>query len=310
LYGETVMAPPDSVLRRVDVLVVDLQDVGTRTWTYVASMVYALRAAARVGVPVIVLDRPNPLTGVRVEGPVLDSALANPDDDEPTRRAAPFALGPIPLRHGLTMGELAQYYNDVLGLKAKLHVIPARGWRREMWFNETGLPWVQPSPNLPSLNSVLLYPALVAFEGSNLSVGRGTPDAFQQIGAPWLDARRVVTALTERGVAGVRFDVDSFTPNAPSDGKYAGRRVPGVRIVVFDREQVQTSRVAATLLWAVARVSRDSLRLDTAAFDRRFGSPTARTALLRGDDPDVVVNRLRKAVSAWEKRARRYMLYR
>ena len=140
LYGATTLAPPDSVLRQLDVLVIDLQDVGTRTWTYVASTVYAMRAAARMHVPIIVLDRPNPISGTRVEGPMLDSLLANPNEAAPGRRALPYALASIPLRHGLTMGELARYYNDRLALGAELHVIPMRGWRRASWFDETGLP--------------------------------------------------------------------------------------------------------------------------------------------------------------------------
>lgn len=308
LYGATVLAPPDSVLQRLDVLVIDLQDVGSRTWTYVASVVYAMRAAAHHGVRVVVLDRPNPITGAHVEGPVLDSALADAEVDAPGRPARPFALGSIPLRHGLTMGELARYYNAVLGLGADLHVVQVRGWRRALWFDETGLPWVRPSPNLPSLASVLLYPALVSFEGSNLSVGRGTPNAFQQLGAPWLDASHVVAMIAERGLRGVRFESDSFLPVEPTDGKYGGRRIPGVRVVVTDRDRVETTRVAATLLWAVARANGSALRLDTAAFDLRFGSPAARAALLRGDDPDAVIDRMRPDLVAFE-RARRYTLY-
>jgi uncharacterized protein YbbC (DUF1343 family) len=200
LYGAAAVAPPDSLLARIDVLVIDLQDVGTRTWTYVGSMLYALQAAARMHVTVVVLDRPNPITGSRVEGPLLDSAL-------PPRA---YALYPMPLRHGLTMGELAAFFNGVLALHADLHVVPARGWRRDTWFEQTGLPWVRPSPNLPTLTSVLLYPALVPFEGSNVSVGRGTPQAFQQLGAPWLDAPLTVGALRGLALPGVRFTVDTL----------------------------------------------------------------------------------------------------
>jgi uncharacterized protein YbbC (DUF1343 family) len=309
LYGATTLAPPDSILRRLDVLVIDLQDVGTRTWTYVASTVYAMRAAARTRVPVLVLDRPNPITGTRVEGPMLDSLLANPDEAAPGRRALPYALGAIPLRHGLTMGELARYYNDRLALGAELHVIPMRGWHRTSWFDETGLPWVQPSPNLPSLTSVLLYPAIVAFEGSNLSVGRGTPEAFQRIGAPWLDARRVVSLLTGRRLSGVRFDAETFTPQSPTDGKFGGRAIPGLRIVVTDRNRVEAGRLAAALLWAVSRANGDSLRLDTLAFDLRFGAPGARAAIVRGADPDSTLAGMVPEIAAFARRVKPYLLY-
>jgi uncharacterized protein YbbC (DUF1343 family) len=309
LYGATVLAPPDSILRRLDVLVIDLQDVGTRTWTYVASVVYAMRAAARTHVPVVVLDRPNPITGTRTEGPMLNSALASSDASAPGHPARPYALAPIPLRHGLTMGELARYYNDDLHVGADLHVIPARGWRRDQWFDDTGLPWIRPSPNLPDLTSALLYPALVAFEGSNLSVGRGTADAFQRLGSPWLDAQRVVALLSARRLAGVRFDTETFTPVAPGDGKFGGRAVPGVHIVVTDRSRVETGRLGAALLWAVARANADSLRLDTMAFDLRFGDPAVRRALVHGADPERTIAGVTPAVTAFMHRVAPYLLY-
>jgi uncharacterized protein YbbC (DUF1343 family) len=309
LYGSTVIPPPDSMLTGLDVLVIDLQDIGTRTWTYEASMLFAMRAAARLHVPVIVLDRPNPITGLHAEGPMLDSALANPDASTPTRAARPYALAPIPLRHGLTMGELARYFNDVLGLHAELHVIPARGWKRSRWFDETGLPWVRPSPNLPSLTSAIIYPALVAFEGSNLSVGRGTPDAFQRFGAPWLNAMQVARMLNDRALPGVSFDTESFTPDAPTDRKYGGQRIPGIHIRVTDRNAFRAERVGATILWAVAHVNGDSLRLDTLAFDLRWGSSSARRALVHGTDPQATMDRQSAAVDAFVRRTRRYALY-
>lgn len=157
-----------------------------------------MRASARVQKPIIVLDRPNPITGYLIEGPVLESSLANPDDPAPGRPGQAFALWPIPLRHGMTIGELALYYNDVLKIHADLHVVPAQGWRRDVWFDLTGLPWVKPSPNMPSLQSAILYPGLVAFESTNLSVGRGMPDAFQRVGAPWLNAAATVAILRDR----------------------------------------------------------------------------------------------------------------
>ena len=179
LYGARTLAPPDSLLRGLETLIVDLQDIGTRTWTFAGITIYATRAAARNHIPILVLDRPNPITGSRTDGPLLDAALASADDPTPDRPGKAHALYPVPLRHGMTMGELAQYFNAMLKLGAELTVVPARGWRRSEWFDETGLPWVRPSPNLPTLTSALLYPALVAFEATNLSVGRGTGEAFQ-----------------------------------------------------------------------------------------------------------------------------------
>jgi uncharacterized protein YbbC (DUF1343 family) len=309
LYGQQTMAPPDSILRNLDALVFDLQDIGTRTWTYVGAMVYSMRAAARAHKPIIVLDRPNPITGYIIEGPVLDSSLANPEDPAIGRPGLAYALWPIPLRHGMTIGELALYYNDVLKIRADLHVIPMQGWRRDVWFDLTGLPWVKPSPNMPSLQSAMLYPGLVAFESTNLSVGRGMPDAFQRVGAPWLNAAATVALLRDREIPGVRFYVESFTPVAPSDGKYSGQTIPGIRILVFNRSALQAARVGATLLWAINKTAGSRLTIDNRGFDLRFGSPRVREALLRGEDPDVLIDREYKQAYAFRERTRQYLLY-
>jgi uncharacterized protein YbbC (DUF1343 family) len=310
LYTETAIAPPDSLLTDLDALVFDLQDVGTRTWTYVGSMIYAMRACARRHLPIIVLDRPNPITGDHVDGPMLDSAWANANEQSASRPAKPYALYPFPLRHGMTMGELALFYNATLGIGAPLRVIPVSGWKRSMWFDEAGLVWVRPSPNLPTLTSSLIYPALVAFEGSNVSVGRGTTDAFQRFGAPWMNAEQVAALLNGRSPAGVRFVVDSFIPVSPGDGKYAGRRIPGVRVEVVDRNAVRPGHLSAAILWALLRANRDSLRIREATFDERFGSTSMRQALLAGADPDRVVDGGQPAVDAFEAAARRFLLYR
>jgi len=310
LYGRQTTAPPDSLMRQLDALVFDLQDIGTRTWTYVGAMIYSMRAAARTGKMIVVLDRPNPITGFIVEGPVLDSGLANPNDPTPTVAGQAYALYPTPLRHGMTMGEMALFFNEVLGIKANLKVIPMANWRRELWFDRTGLPWVRPSPNLPSLQSAMLYPGLVAFEGSNLSVGRGTPTAFQLLGAPWLKARETVALLRDREVRGVRFVEEEFTPLSPTDGKYAGRRIPGIRIVVTNRTSLQSARVGAALLWAIAKTSREGLTLNQRSFDLRFGAPRVREALLRGEDPDAVIDREYREAFEFREKTRSYLLYR
>jgi uncharacterized protein YbbC (DUF1343 family) len=309
LYADQTIAPPDSTLRDLDVLVVDLQDIGTRTWTYTGSVVYAMRAAARRGLPIIVLDRPNPLSGFPIDGPLLDSALANPNEPTPARAGRAYALYPAPLRHGMTMAELARFFNARLGLGAALHVVPMRDWRREYWFDETGLPWVRPSPNLPTLASATVYPALVPFEATNVSVGRGTPDAFQRFGAPWLKADAVIALLAARRLPGVQFVRSDFTPQAPTDGKYGGRLIPGVRIVVTDRDRYHAGRTGASVLWALVRTSPDSLVVRAAAFDDRFGRPAMREALLRGADPDSVVAGDDAAVEAWRRELAPYRIY-
>jgi uncharacterized protein YbbC (DUF1343 family) len=309
LYGRETMAPPDSILQRLDALVYDLQDIGTRTWTYVGAMVYSMRASARVRKPIIVLDRPNPITGYIIEGPLLDSSLANPEDPEPGRPGLAFALWPMPLRHGMTIGELALYFNEVLKIRADLHVVPMQGWRRDVWFDLTSLPWVKPSPNMPSLWSAMLYPGLVAFEASNLSVGRGTPEAFQRVGAPWLNAAATVAILKDREIPGVRFFVETFTPQNPTDQKYGGQTIPGIKIQVIGRSNLQAARVGASLLWAINKTAGSKLTIRNRDFDLRFGSPRVREALLRGEDPDVLIDREYKAAYAFRESTRQYLLY-
>jgi uncharacterized protein YbbC (DUF1343 family) len=310
LYTQGTIGPPDSTLRGVEVLVLDLQDIGTRTWTYVGAMIYSMRAARRNHIPIVVLDRPDPITGTHVDGPMLEPSLANPEDPAPGRPGLAYALYSTPLRHGLTMGELARYFNDELRIGAELHVVPVEGWRRARWADETGLPWVRPSPNLPTLTSATTYPALVGFESTNVSVGRGTPDAFQRFGAPWLRADSVVALLEGRRLPGVRFERSDFTPQAPGDAKYPGRSIAGVRIVLVDRDRYDAGRTGAAILWAIARTSPESLVVQPRGFDLRFGRPAMREALLRGEDPDRVVARDSADVSAWRRRVAPYLLYR
>jgi uncharacterized protein YbbC (DUF1343 family) len=309
LYGAGTQAPADSSFANIDAFVFDLQDIGTRTWTYVGAMIYSMRTAKRTGKLMIVLDRPNPITGFYVEGPVLDSALANPNDPAPGKPGQAYALYPMPLRHGMTMGEMALFFNDVLNIHANLKVVAMRNWRRELWFDRTDLPWVKPSPNMPTLQSAMLYPALVPFEGSNLSVGRGTPIAFQIIGAPWLKAEETVKLLRDREARGVRFVVEDYTPVNPGDNKFGGQKIPGIRIYVTNRNEMQPSRVGAMLLWAINKTSGADLKLNDRTFDLRMGAPRVREALMRGDDPQAVIDREYKAAFDFREQTRRYLLY-
>ena len=310
LYRAATIGPPDSTLRDLDVLVVDLQDIGTRTWTYVGVVLYSMRAAARRDLPIIVLDRPNPISGIAPDGPILDPAIANPEEPTAARPGKAYALHPVPLRHALTMGEMALYLNAELRIGARLHVVPVAGWRRAMWFDESGLPWVRPSPNLPTLASATVYPAIVPFEATNVSVGRGTPDAFQRLGAPWLPADSAVALLNARRLPGVRFERSDFTPQEATDGKYSGQRLGGIRVVVTDRDRFVAGRTSAALLWAIRRVAPDSLIVRGPAWDDRFGRPAMREALMRGEDPDAVVAGDTANAEAWWRQVARHRLYR
>ena len=301
LYGATTLAPPDSVLKTIEVLVIDLQDIGARHWTFVATMVYAMRSASQLHLRVLVLDRPNPITGVHVEGPMLDTAFAYAGSNSAARAATPTALYPIPMRHGLTLGELARFYNEVLGLRADLHVIPVDGWRRVDWFDQTKLPWIKPSPNMPNLTSATLYPGVVWLEATNISVGRGTPEAFQRVGAPWLDAKKAIDLLESRNLPGVKFEAQNFTPVHPGDDKYGGKTVHGIHIIITDRERLNTARVGAALLWAIIQTNGDSVRFQQKGFNQLFGVRGAREAFMSGADPDSMIDASLPATIAFEQ---------
>ncbi len=310
LYQRSTIGPPDSTLRNVDVLIVDLQDIGTRTWTYVGVMLYAMQAADRNGKTILVLDRPNPLSAMRAEGAILDSSIASATEATADNPKNGFALWPVPLRHGLTMGEMALMFHRELELKGRLSVIPMVGYERDMWFDETKLPWVKPSPNLPTLTSALVYPSLVPFEASNVSVGRGTAEPFERIGAPWLNADSLVALLQTLELPAVRFRAERFTPVNPGDAKYDGQSLPGVRIEVLDRDRFQVARVGAALLWGLARVHKTDFTYNERRLDERLGSTSMREALVAGEDPDRVVDRQLASIVEYERFVRQYYLYR
>jgi uncharacterized protein YbbC (DUF1343 family) len=261
LYGDS-RAPSPLQLDALDVLLVDLQDAGARPYTYVSTTVLAMRAAAAAHRRVIVLDRPNPI-GCAVQGPVLDTAYASF-----------IGMLPVPLRHGMTLGELARFANARFAIGADLVVVPARGWHRCDWFDRTGLPWVRPSPNLPDLESVARYPGMVLFEATNLSVGRGSDAPFRQVGAPWLDAPGLARAMARRWHD--TLDVVRFTPHAPGDGKFDGVAVAGVRWRPLDRAHGDPVRDAVRLLAAIRDLQPGALQVDSAGLARRLGRPWAR----------------------------------
>ncbi len=220
LYGPA-QEPTPAMLTHVDVLMFDMQDVGARFYTFISTLFYVLRGAAKAGKPIIVLDRPNPINGARVEGPLVEPGLES-------------FVGrvPVPIRHGLTTGELARYVNAEHHLGADLTVIEMRGWRRDMWFDQTGLPWAPISPGMPQLSTATVYPGLCFIEGTNLSEGRGTALPFEIVGAPWLDGYELTRSLNRLDLPGVRFRPLYFVPSA---SKHAGRKCGGAQVHVTDR---------------------------------------------------------------------------
>jgi uncharacterized protein YbbC (DUF1343 family) len=233
LYSET-REPTREMLADVDVLVIDLQDVGTRIYTYIYTMANCLRAARAHGVRVVVCDRPNPINGVEIEGALLDSAYVS--------FVGQF---PIPMRHGLTIGEAARLFNDHFGINAAVDVVPMDGWRREMWFDDTALPWVLPSPNIPTLETAVVYPGAVLFEGTVLSEGRGTTRPFELIGAPWIDGERFADAMNSRRLPGAMFRAVFFEPTFH---KHAKVLCGGCQVHVTDRRVFQPLRAAVEML--------------------------------------------------------------
>jgi uncharacterized protein YbbC (DUF1343 family) len=295
LYG-AVLSPTPEMLDGIDVLLIDLQDIGARYWTYVSTMTLAMEAAADQGVPVVILDRPNPIGGA-VQGNVLEPAFAT-------------FVGryPVAMRHGMTLGELARYYQGEVGIEGDLHVVPVDAWRRDTPFAETGLPWIQPSPNMPDVESATHYPGTCLFEGTVLSVARGTEAPFQQIGAPWLDGEALAEAMNGYGLNGVRFEPVRFTPNAPSDGKFDGVEVEGVRLVATSADYDPT-QAAVALLVETHRMSGARWGWLQAHFDRLAGTDRLRQAIDAGAGLDEIQSDWRDELEAFKQVRERYLIY-
>jgi len=233
LYGET-RRPTAEMLEGIDALVFDIQDIGTRFYTYISTMAYSMEEAAKAGIPFYVLDRPNPIGGVRIEGPMLDAD-----------KTSFTGYMPLPVRHGMTAGELARYFNTEKRIGAKLEVIAMKGWRRAHMFWDTGQIWVNPSPNMRSVTAAILYPGVGLLEQTNVSVGRGTERPFETVGAPWIQPNRFVELLREAGVAGVEFVPVYFTPDS---SRHKDTRCGGVNLIVTAPEKLNSVSLGLTLI--------------------------------------------------------------
>ncbi len=307
VYGAT-RTPDLSALDSIDVLLIDLQDVGARYYTYPSTAVLMMRDAARRGVRVVILDRPNPVGGTAVQG-----TMPAPPGELP--QAGGFL--PVPMRHGMTLGELARFANTELGVGADVVVVPAAGWRRAVYYDATGLPWVRPSPAMPGLESALHYPGLCLFEGTNLSVGRGTDVPFQVVGAPWLEPTRVLRALgigdggrgTGDGLTGVEMSPVEFTPLKPTDAKYDGVAVRGIRLRVTDRSRYDPTRAAVALLAAIRAAHPDSFQFRDGRFDRLAGDDRLRVAIASGVAPVRVWGEWDARLRWFNERRAKYLLY-
>ena len=300
LYGGSRTAARAAV-DSVDVLLIDLQDIGARYYTYIATTVQLMRDATRAGKRVIVLDRPDPVGGTAVQGNVRTRA------SDPDSLFSGFM--PVPMRYGMTLGELARLANDALAVGTDLVVVPALGWSRTMFYDQTGLPWVKPSPNMPDIESALLYPGTCLFEGTNVSVGRGTPAAFRLLGAPWLDPERVIARLDTSALQGVDVRATTFTPVGPTDSKYAGVLLKGIELRIRDRQAYDPTRLAVALLAAIKAVHPADFQFRPQSFDRLAAGPELRTAIEAGQSPQAIWNSWTTDLARFREARAKYLIY-
>ena len=292
LYGK-VKRPTAQMLKGLDALVYDIQDVGTRFYTYITTMGYAMEAAAGAGLDFYVLDRPNPITAAVVEGPVLDPDLQSF-----------IGYFPLPLRYGMTVGELAQLFNKEKAIGAKLHVVAMTGYRRDAWLDQTGLRWVNPSPNLRSLTQAILYPGVGMIESANVSVGRGTATPFEVVGAPWIAGDRLARYLTDRCLAGVRFEPVSFVPSA---SPYARQRCGGVRVRLTDRNALNVAALGVELAAALYHLYPGQFQIDRTV--GMIGSRQVLQAIKQGADPRDIERQWQPRLKDFERLRSKYLLY-
>ncbi|MDP1960861.1 MAG: DUF1343 domain-containing protein, partial [Reyranella sp.] len=292
LYGET-QRPTAAMLAGLDGLVFDMQDVGTRYYTYATTMAYAMDAAAQYKLDFFVLDRPNPITGSTVQGPVLDADLVSF-----------ITYLPLPVRHGMTIGELARLFNEEKKLGAKLHVVKMRHYDRASWFDQTGFAWVAPSPNLRRLEQVVLYPGVAMVEAANVSVGRGTDTPFEVMGAPWIDGKALAQYLGGRAIAGVRFEAVTFTPR---EWAFAGQPCQGVRIHLTDRNRLDSPLLGIELMAALQRLHGDRFAIDRTL--GMIGSRESLAAIKAQVDPREIVPTWSPALDGFRARRGSSLLY-
>jgi uncharacterized protein YbbC (DUF1343 family) len=294
LYNRGSYRPTPEMLANVDVLVYDLPDVGARFWTYTTTLGYMMEAAAPRKIPIYVLDRPNPVNGVAVEGPMLDE-----------KYLSMLGYYPRPVRHGMTIGELAQFFNGEKKIGADVRVIKLQGWERHMWMDQTGLEWITPSPNLRNLTAAILYPGTCLVENTMVSVGRGTDTPFVVLGAPWFKDLEIADYLNARNIPGVRFLARRFTPN---EVPYKGQEVAGLDVQLLNRDELDSPRMGLELLAALLKFHPDKFTLDRKIM-LLMGSDKAAALLKQGKTGSEVNDSLKGELDAFRKVRAKYLLY-
>lgn len=294
LYRADRKRPEVERIKELDALIFDIQDIGTRFYTYITTMGYAMEAAAQAGIEFFVLDRPNPITGAVVEGPMLDDGMQSF-----------VGYHSLPVRHGMTVGELAKMFNDERGIGADLKVVEMRGWERSLWFDETGLPWVNPSPNIRSLEQAILYPGIAMLEFMpDYSVGRGTDEPFRFIGAPWVDGPQLADQLRSAMLPGIRVYPRQVRPRS---SVFSGELIPGVHFTIVDRDRLQTSRLGIEIAAVLSRLYPQHVDVRKSA--RLIGSESTIDALENGADTAQIWARIQGSLAAFRSRRRSYLIY-
>jgi len=292
LYGDH-LRPTDEMLQGIDALVFDVQDAGVRFYTYTTTMAYCMEEAAKRKIAFFVLDRPNPLNGDIVEGPVLDA-----------EKTSFVGYYPLPVRYGLTIGELAQFYNTENHINADLHVIPMRNWHRNYFFESTGLKWIPPSPNLRTLKGSLLYPGLEILQNAGVSVGRGTEAPFEEFGAPWINGEDMAEVLNAKGLPGVHF---ANQPFIPVSGLYAGQHCGGVSVRVTDRGALRSMRIGLEIVAALNKKYPDHFDVNKILF--LVGNDSTLQQLQSGTPVNEIIASWAKDIAAYDAARRHYFLY-
>jgi uncharacterized protein YbbC (DUF1343 family)/CubicO group peptidase (beta-lactamase class C family) len=285
--------PSEDVLKTLDAIVFDIQDAGVRFYTYETTLGYFLEAAAKAGIEIIVLDRPDPITGSFVQGPVADEGRQSFTD-----------YWTVPVRHGMTIGELAKMFNAERGINAKLTVVPMEGWQRGDWFDSTGLVWVNPSPNLRSVTEAALYPGVALIEGTNISVGRGTDTPFELVGAPWVKSRELAAYLNGRGIMGVRFVPMTFTPTA---SVYNGQECQGVNVILTDRNGFDAPELGIELAAALQKLYPADFKIGR--MEQLLVNQAAFEELMAGEDPRRIAQDWQEGLEKFEKVREKYLIY-
>ena len=306
LYGECHKPTPE-MLKGVEVIVFDIQEVGARFYEHINILGFVMEAASENDIEVVVLDRPNPITGLKMDGFITDDEFLYGFG----------AFGKVPVIHGMTMGELARLYNGEKMLigerQVKLHVIEMQGWKRSMWYSQTGLKWIKPSPNLPTFESLLTYTGTCLFEGINVSEGRGTEKPFQYIGAPWIDHEQAVSLLNELDLKGVVFDAITFIPEKmPFHGQppyLAGEECNGIYVNIQDRNQFEPYKAGIAMVWVINKLHPDMMEWNERTMNRLIGTRRLEKMIREGAHPSVIFASWEKELTKFKEMSKAYLLY-